>query len=60
MYKDFEEFKEKIHPYFGRGNYSNNTDLLKFIIEKEEEICQICLLNEHCQHNFDFECKEAN
>ena len=37
MYKKFEDFKEKIHPYWGKPNYTNNTDLLKFIIEKEEK-----------------------
>jgi len=26
---------------------------------ENKEICQICKLNEHCQHNFDNECIEA-
>jgi len=37
MYKNFEEFRDKIHPYWGRSNFTNNTDLVKFIIKKEEK-----------------------
>ena len=36
MYKDFEEFKEKIHPYYGQPNYTKNMKLLNFILEKEK------------------------
>lgn len=25
----------------------------------KKELCEICLLNEHCQHNFDYECQTA-
>ncbi len=35
MHKDFGEFKEKIHPYYGKGNFSKNSQLFKFIEEKE-------------------------
>jgi len=38
MLKDFEEFKEKIHPYYGRGNFTKNIQLLKFIEEKEKRL----------------------
>ena len=29
------------------------------IIEKSEALCDMCKLNEHCQHNYDIECEEA-
>ncbi|KKK63968.1 hypothetical protein LCGC14_2988930 [marine sediment metagenome] len=25
-----------------------------------KKICQMCLLNKHCQYNYDFECLQAN
>jgi hypothetical protein len=25
----------------------------------KKELCNICKLNEHCQHNFDYQCKEV-
>lgn len=37
MYKNFKEFREKIHPYWGKANYTNNMDLLKFVLKKEEK-----------------------
>ena len=37
MYEDFEEFNVKIRPYYGRGNFSNNMELLNFILEEEEK-----------------------
>ena len=36
-YKDFEEFKEKIRPYYGKGHYSKNMKLVQFIEEKERK-----------------------
>ncbi len=27
--------------------------------QKTDKICVICLHNEFCDHNFDYECKEA-
>lgn len=37
MYNDFEEFKEALHPYYGRGTFSKKCELFKFIEEKEEK-----------------------
>ena len=37
MYKDFEEFKEKLHPYYGQPNFSKNMQLFKFIEENEKK-----------------------
>lgn len=25
----------------------------------EKELCEICKLNEYCQHNFDYQCQQA-
>ena len=40
-YKDFDEFKKKIHPYYGQGNFSKNSNLastlIKIIEEKEKK-----------------------
>lgn len=60
MFKDFEEFKEKIHPYYGSATFSKKCELFHFIEDREHRICDISKLNEHCQHNFDYECKEAS
>ena len=42
MYKNFKEFKDKIHPYWGQSNFIKNSKLLSFLIEyhdkKKEEI----------------------
>jgi len=35
MYKNFEEFNEKIRPYYGKGNFTTNSKLCSFIIERE-------------------------
>jgi len=60
MYKDFEEFNEKIHPFYGKATFSKRLELFKFIEEKEQrDLCNICKLNEYCQHNYDYECLEA-
>lgn len=37
MYKDFEEFNEKLHPYYGKGNFTKNMELFKFIEENEKK-----------------------
>lgn len=37
MYKDFEEFKEKLHPYYDQTNFSKNCSLFKFIEENEKK-----------------------
>ena len=60
MFKDFKEFNEKIHPYYGRATFSKKMELFKYIEEKEQRLCDICKLNDHCQHNYDYECKEAD
>ena len=36
MFKDFEEFKEKIHPYYGSATFNKKCELFHFIEEKEE------------------------
>ena len=36
MYKTFEEFQEKLRPYYGQVNFSKTCSLFKFIEEKEE------------------------
>ena len=38
MFKDFEEFKEKLHPFYGKGNFTKNIELFKFIEENEKKI----------------------
>ena len=58
MNKDFKEFNEKIHPFYGHGTFSKKMELFKFI-EESETLCDMCKLNEHCQHNYDIECEEA-
>ena len=35
VYKNFEEFNQKIHPFYGKGNFTNNNELFQFIEEKE-------------------------
>ena len=37
MFEDFKDFKEKLHPFFGKGHFTKNIKLFKFIEEKEEE-----------------------
>ena len=39
------------------GGYRKSTILL--ILKGLEALCDICKLNEHCQHNYDYECREA-
>ena len=42
MYKDFEEFKKKIRPNYGPGNFTKNSKLPSFVVEKEEKDEQEC------------------
>jgi len=37
VYKDFEEFNRKIHPYWGPGNFTKNSKLLDFLIEYHDK-----------------------
>lgn len=39
-YKNFKEFNKKIHPPYGKGNISKNSNLISQLIEhlKEKEI----------------------
>ena len=36
-YENYEEFNEKIRPFYGRGNFSKKCELFKFIEEKENK-----------------------
>jgi len=36
-FKDFEEFKKKIHPFYGFPTVSKKCELFKYIEELEEE-----------------------
>ena len=37
MYKDFEEFKAKIHPYYGPGTFTKKPKLVSFLIEYHDK-----------------------
>ncbi|KKL65297.1 hypothetical protein LCGC14_2156410 [marine sediment metagenome] len=54
------EYKEILKKFIDALPEENKNMKLFRFIEERETLCDICKLDEYCQHNFDYECKETD